>query len=333
MNSFLKKITAADGVSGHEAGVRRMIERYLEGNFSYSVDRLGNLIVRSGGYKADGTSLMLSAHMDEVGLMVTQITERGFLRFEAVGGIDERILPGKTVRVGPDGIPGVVGKLAIHLQDKEQREKVTPIRELYIDIGASDRMQAEKYVRVGDVAAFTTEGFDLGDKICAKALDDRVGCEVLLHVLQACPEANFTAVFTKGEEIGCFGATAAAAALRPKYAIVLESTTASDNDPADPVCEVGKGPVLSFMDRTAIYDKSFLQRAKDAAEKHGIPYQIKQAVAGGNEAGRIQSAAGGCYVLAVSLPCRYIHGPHSVAAESDIEAMKRLAAAIVNEWK
>ena len=333
MNPFLQKLTFVDGVSGHEIAVRRMIERCIEGKFSYAIDRLGNLIVRSGGYKADDRRLMICAHMDEVGLMITQITERGFLRFSAVGGIDERILPGKTVRVGPENVPGVIGKLAIHLHDKAAREKITPIDELYIDIGAADRAQAEKYVRVGDVAAFTTEGFDLGDKICAKALDDRVGCEVLLHLLQNCPEANFTAVFTKGEEVGCFGATAAAQELRPRYAIVLESTTASDNDPSDPVCKVGEGPVLSFMDRSAIYDRAFLRRAKDAAEKYGVPYQLKQAVAGGNEAGRIQSAADGCYVLAVSLPCRYIHSPYSVAAEGDIEAMKRLVTSIVKEWK
>ena len=333
MTPFLKKLTELDGVSGREEAVRAEVERYLRGNFEYTTDRIGNLYAHSLGYHPNDIKLMVSAHMDEVGLMITHITDKGFLAFRPVGGIDERILPGTAVRVGAQKIPGVIGSLAIHLQDKAQRETVTPLKDLYIDIGAADKMQAEKYVRVGDIAAFCTDGIELGDKLCAKALDDRVGCEVLLHLLQAVPEGNFTAVFSTREEIGCFGAAAAASAVKPRYAIVLEGTTAADTGGDDPVCEVGKGPVLSFMDNGTIYDRGLFRLACDVARKHGIPVQVKQAVAGGNEAMKIQRAGAGCKLLAISVPCRYIHAPNSVAARADIEAMKRLAAAVIMELK
>ena len=333
MTPFLKKLTEFDGVSGQESSICAGIETYLRGNFEYTKDRIGNLYAHSRAYHPNEIKLMVSAHMDEVGLMITYITKDGMLRFDTVGGIDERILPGKAVRIGPQQIPGVIGSTAIHLQSKEQRDKVTPIRQMYIDIGAIDRSQAEEYVHVGDYCAFISEGIALGDKICGKALDDRVGCAVLLHLLQAMPDGNFTAVFTTREEVGCFGAAAAASAVKPKYAIVLESTTASDTAKDDPVCKVGHGPVLSFMDHSTIYDRKLFDRAVSLAKQKDIPFQIKQAVAGGNEAGRIQRTGEGCHVLAISLPCRYIHGPNSVAAQSDIDAMKRLAAALIESLK
>ena len=336
MNTFLKKLTETNGLSGGEGAVCRLISEKLKGRFEHTTDRIGNPYARSGGFAPSDVGLMITAHMDEVGLMITHITKDGFLKFQSVGGIDERILPGKLVHIGERKIPGVIGSLAIHLQTKSQREKITEMRDLFIDIGARDEAEAKKYVAVGDHAYFASASEDMGDLVRAKALDDRVGCHVLLELLEEMPQANFTAVFTTREEIGCYGAMAAAGAVQPKYAIVLEGTTASDvgeTDEADEVCTVGKGPVLSFMDNGAIYDRKFLKLACDVAERKGIPYQLKRAVAGGNEAGRIQKIGTGCHVLAVSLPCRYIHGPVSVASEKDMLAMKQLAAAIIEELK
>ncbi len=336
MNPFLKKLTELDGVSGNEQNIRRAIVAELEGRIEYTVDRIGNLYAHSKGFFPNDIKLMLTAHMDEVGFVITHITKEGYLKFQPIGGMDERILPGKAVLIGHNKVCGVIGSLAIHLQSKKQREQVTEMRDLFIDIGAKDREQAEKSVSVGDVAVFAFPSEDLGELVRAKALDDRVGCSVLLDLLKELPEENFTAVFTTREEIGCYGAMAATGAVKPKYAIVLEGTTASDigeTEGADQVCAVGKGPVLSFMDNGAIYDRKFLDLACKVAEREGIPYQLKHAVAGGNEAGRIQKMGAGCYVLAISLPCRYIHGPVSVASEKDMEAMKQLAAAIIRELK
>ncbi len=336
MNSFLKNLTEINGLSGNEQLVRSEIARRLEGNFEYTVDRIGNLYAHSGGFYPNDIKLMITAHMDEVGLIITHITKDGFLKFQPVGGIDERILCGKAVLVGEKKLHGVIGSLAIHLQSKSQREKITEMKDLFIDIGAKDQAQAEEYVKVGDLAYFASPSVDMGNLVRAKALDDRVGCSVLMDLLQELPQENFTAVFTTREEIGCFGAMAATGAVKPKYAIVLEGTTASDigkTQEKDQVCTIGGGPVLSFMDNGAIYDRKFLALAQRVAEREGIPYQLKQAVAGGNEAGRIQKMGTGCHVLAISLPCRYIHSPVSVASEKDMLAMKKLACAIIRELK
>ncbi len=336
MNPFLKQLTELDGVSGNEQNVRRTIAARLDGQVEYTVDRIGNLYAHSKAYFSNDIKLMITAHMDEVGFTVTHITKDGYLKFQSIGGIDERILPGKAVLVGNKQICGVIGSLAIHLQTKKQRKQITEMRDLFIDIGAKDREQAERHVSVGDIVTFAATTEQLGNLIRAKALDDRVGCTVLCDLLEEVSDGNFTAVFTTREEIGCFGAMAATGAVKPRYAIVLEGTTASDigeTDEVDQVCAVGKGPVLSFMDNGAIYDRKFLNLARKVAEREGIPYQLKQAVAGGNEAGRIQKMGTGCHVLAISLPCRYIHGPVSMASEQDMKAMKQLAAAIIRELK
>ncbi len=336
MREFLKRLLETNGASGNEDKVRALIEEKLNGRFEYTADRIGNLYAHSGGFFPNDIKLMITAHMDEVALMITHITKEGYLKFQSIGGMDERILPGKAVHIGEKKIAGIIGSLAIHLQTKSQRDKITEMRDLFIDIGAKDEAQAKEYVSVGDVAYFASPAEEMGDLIKAKALDDRVGCMVLMDLLERLPEENFTAVFTTREEIGCFGAMAAASAVKPKYAIVLEGTTASDigeTDEADEVCAVGKGPVLSFMDNGAIYDRKLLKLACSIAERKGIPYQLKRAVAGGNEAGRIQKIGEGCHVLAISVPCRYIHGPVSVASGKDIEAMKQLAAAIIQELR
>lgn len=336
MNEFIKTMTEINGLSGNESTVRSVLEEKLNGKFQYTVDRIGNLYAHSTAFQPGDVKLMITAHMDEVGLMIKYITDEGYLKFETVGGIDERILPGKAVVVGKNKIKGVIGSLAIHLQTKEEREQITKIRNLYIDIGAKDKAQAEEYVKVGDTVSFVSSSDDVGKLMKAKALDDRVGCVTLLRLLETMPDGNFTAVFTTREEIGCFGAQAAAGIVKPNYAIVLEGTTASDTGEtpeADRVCVVGNGPVLSFMDGTAIYDRKFLELAKSVAERENIPYQLKKAVTGGNEAGCIQHSGTGCHVLTISLPCRYIHGPTSMASEEDMKNMLRLAKAIIQQIK
>ncbi len=336
MREFLKRLTLANGASGDEGEVRALLEQKLNGRFEYTTDKIGNLYAHSGGFFPNDIKLMITAHMDEVALMITHITKDGYLKFQSIGGLDERILPGKAVQIGEKKINGVIGSLAIHLQTKAQRDKVTEMRDLFIDIGAKDDAAAMEHVSVGDIAYFVSPTEEMGDLIKAKALDDRVGCMVLMDLLEQLPQENFTAVFTTREEVGCFGAMAATSAVKPKYAIVLEGTTASDigeTDEADEVCAVGKGAVLSFMDNGAIYDRKFLKLACDTAKRLGIPYQLKRAVAGGNEAGRIQKIGQGCHVLAISVPCRYIHSPVSVASQKDIDAIRQLTAAIIQELR
>ena len=334
MNKQLSYLTSLFGASGSEGDVRQAvineIRPYCE---RVEVDRLGNVIAFKRGTMEPPFTLMFSAHMDEVALMVTHIDGDGYLRFDSVGGIDPRILPGKHVAVGRRKIHGVIGVLAPHLAKDE--EKAPKMEDLFIDIGAKNKEDAEQVVVVGDLIGFETIYQEFGeDLVRAKALDDRAGCYILVEMIKRTIPFDAYFVFSVMEEIGCYGAKTGAFGVRPQYAIVIEGTTAGDihtDQNQSSVCKVGKGPVVSFMDRGAIYDRAFYRLALSAAKEAGIPVQTKEAVAGGNESGTVQGALSGCKVLALSVPCRYIHSPVSVASLHDIENTLRLALAVFNK--
>lgn len=327
----LAELTKIDGISGNEKDVREFIIQNLEGkSLKFYTDNIGNLIVKG---RSDGSSklrVMAAAHMDEVGLMVNYITDDGKLKFSAVGGIDNRILPGQHVRVGRDKIPGVIGCKPIHLQDKSERGSAVNIKNLYIDIAAKDRENALELVNTGDYAAFASEPVFFGEnRIKAKALDDRAGCAVLMELLEEVWPFEFYACFTVQEEVGLRGALVAANRLKPDIGIVLEGTTCTDvpNVKEHEVSTVmGKGPSLSFADRTSLADRGLLEHFAKTAEKEGIPYQWKTTVSGGNDAGRIQTSGTGVRTLVVSVPCRYIHSPVSVLDLHDLKNMHKLVS-------
>lgn len=289
-----------------------------------SVDRLGNVIVQKQGAASNAPRVMIAAHMDEVALMVTDIAEDGSLRFDAVGGIDAGAVIGRQVKVGPDGIDGVIGSCPVHRLGAEQRKQPAKMDALAVDIGARNRKDAEKYVSLGDVIYFAPEYHRFGNgKIAAKALDDRFGCAVLLELLRQNLPCDVTAVFTVQEEVGLRGAAVAANAVAPDIAIVLETTTAADlPDSENAVCRLGGGAVISFIDGRTVYDEGLYRLAVSLCEEHDIPWQTKTRIAGGNDAGAIQNS--GARVLAVSAPCRYLHSPLCVMQESDALACETL---------
>lgn len=334
MNKELSYLTSLFGASGSEGDVRQAIINEIRPYCdNIDVDKLGNIIAFKRGAMEAPFSMILCAHMDEVGLMVTHIDSDGYLKFAEVGGIDPRILPGKHVIVGRNKYHGVIGVLAPHLE-KEDKGAVK-IEDLCIDIGAKDKEDAEQIISVGDMVGFDTGYQEFGDGLVrAKALDDRAGCYILIELLKKDLPFDVTVAFTVMEEIGCIGATTAAYAVHPQYALVIEGTTAGDihtDKNQTSVCKVGNGPVISFMDRSTIYDRELYHLALDAAKEAGIPVQLKEAVSGGNESGAIQRTWNGCKVLAVSVPCRYIHSPVSVASLEDIENTLKLAQAILNK--
>ncbi|MDE6591159.1 MAG: M42 family peptidase, partial [Oscillospiraceae bacterium] len=247
MIETLKALCALSGVSSFEDEVRDYIHKRVEPYAdSVSTDAMGNLIVFKRGAKPTGNKLMLCAHMDEVGLIIKSVTDGGFLRFGCVGGIDRRILLGKQVAVGEKHIPGVIGLKAIHLTTAEERKKVPKLTEYYIDIGAKNREEALAQVELGDYAVFVSETAELGiGMLKAKAIDDRVGCAVMVKLLEEELPMDCTFVFSAMEEVGARGAFGAAFSVTPEIALVLEGTTAADI-PALPterqVCWPGKGP-------------------------------------------------------------------------------------------
>ena len=323
MKELLKELCLVNGVSGDESAVREVIIAKIKGHCEYRVDNLGSLICFCKGRKKSDKKLMICAHMDEVGLIVTYIREDGTLSFGEVGGVDPSVVIGRQVTVGKSGISGVVGSTAVHNLSKEAREKAPEMDSLYIDIGAADKAEAEKYVSLGDCVYFDSEFIDLGEKrVKSKAIDDRAGCAMMIKLILEQPEYDTYFVFNVQEEIGLRGSRASAFAVDPDFAIVLEATTAADIDGvsgAKKVCCLGGGPVVGFMDRSTVYDRGLYKMAFDAAADLGIPCQTKTMIAGGNDSGAIHLSRGGVRTIAVSVPCRYLHSPSCVIEIDDLE--------------
>ncbi len=317
------------GVSGREEPVReyKYIISQLPEGVSYETDALGNLYVEKKGAKRPKNKVVLFAHMDEVGLMITYITDDGYLKFDEIGGIDPAVLIGRTVRL-ECGLIGVIALKALHLCEGEEDKKIPPIRELCIDIGAKDRAEAEQYVALGSYAVFRSDYVEFGEsRVKMKALDDRFGCALMLDLIRSDLAYDTTFVFTVQEEVGARGAVAAAYTVSPDIAVILETTTAGDIcgvEGARRACALGDGPVISYMDRGTVYDHDLYRLAMDTAKEHGIPAQTKTLVAGGNDASSIQRTGAGSRVLAISAPTRYLHSPVDVLDRNDVENMQKL---------
>lgn len=329
MLNLVKELCLLNGVSSGEDDVRDyLMERCRPYAASMKVDALGNLIVFKRGEKSTGSRLMLTAHMDEVGFIVNDITEDGYLKFAPVGGIDPRVVIGKRVSVGRGRIPGAIGLKAYHLVSAEEEKKVPDFEDLYIDIGAKDRADAEAVTALGDLVAFESDAVEFGSGMLkAKALDDRVGCAVMLQLIEEELPMDCTFVFSAQEEVGTRGAFGAAFSVTPEIALVLEGTTAADLPGTDEhrrVAVPGKGPVLSFMDNGTIYDRGLFELLRDLADRYGIPWQTKNYVSGGNDSSAIQRTKEGVRVAAVSTPVRYLHAPSGVACIQDISHVHTL---------
>lgn len=331
----LAALSELPGISGQEDAVRAYIRERVAGRVEeLRTDALGNLFAVKGAGKA-GPRIMLAAHMDEIGLIVTRVDDDGFLRFRKVGGIDDRVLLAKTVHVGPKRLPGVIGSKPIHLQAPGERTKVVPSDEMYIDIGAKDKKEAERLAEPGEGVTFATRFGEFGEGLVkGKAFDDRAGCVVLMEALSGDYEAPVYGVFTVQEEIGLRGARVAAYAVEPDVAIVLEGTPAADiplEEGETSSTVLGRGPALSFMDGSSIADRDLVQTIIRVAEREGIPWQWRRTQGGGNDAGAIHLSKVGVRTASISVPCRYIHTPCAVLHKEDLRNTIRLVQAVVAE--
>ena len=307
---FLQTLCETNGISGDESSVRTLILDIIKPYADeVRVDALGNILVHKKGRKPAKAKLMLSAHMDEVGLMVIDITSEGYLKFDEVGGIDRRVLVGKRVWVGEKRVCGVIGIKPVHLTKGDESSAIPEYSEMYIDIGADSREEALKYVSYGDSVCFDSAFTETKNAIQSKAIDDRFGCMVLIELLKSDLEYDVDVAFVVQEEVGLHGAKIAAYTLDPQFALVVETTTAAD---------------IPEIDSSKLYDKVMVKLAFDAAEEIGVKAQYKRAVAGGNDAGVIHQSRGGVRTLAVSLGCRYLHAPSCVANKDDCESVMAL---------
>lgn len=328
LKELLKDLCNIVGVSGREDSVATFIEKRLSdiSDVTFYKDNSGNLIAQKAGQKP-GKKLMVDAHMDEVGFIVTYIEDNGLIRFANVGGIETETLLCK--RVAFKNAKGVIGIKPIHLTEDSEKNTLPKTDDLFIDIGATTKEEALKSVSLGETGTFLSEFSDFGDGLfISRAVDDRVGCTVLLRLLQEESEYGFTATFSVQEELGCKGATTAAFKVNPDVAIVLEGTTAGDIlDVEDhkKVCKIGCGAAVSFMDRVSVYDRELYE----LSFKQNVPCQPKAYVSGGNNSGSIAAAADGAKVLALSLPTRYLHSGMTVGSYSDVESLYNLTKAMI----
>ena len=330
MIDLIKKLTLADSVSGNEKNVSQIIIDEIKDYAQIKTDAMGNIIAFKKGKKTPQNKVMIDAHTDEVGLIITGVTDDGFLKFSVVGGIQSSALMFKKVMIEGKTV-GVIGSKPVHLCSSEEKETPAKADSLYIDIGASTKEDALKVVRLGDTATFISEFVLMGDEaIKAKALDDRVGCAVLISMIKNYDEYDFYATFTVQEEVGCRGARTATFSVSPDFAICLEATTAADISGVadeDKVCILGQGPAVSFMDKATIYDRVLY----DEALSLDVKKQTKAAVAGGNNSGAVHLSKEGVRTIALSVPCRYIHTGSCVCNISDIKNLEKLATKLCSK--
>lgn len=335
---LLEALSNAAGVSGDEHRVREILGAAVRDRVdAMEVDVMGSLVARigfgparaTGGPRRNGAGrgrlphVMLCAHMDEVGIMITAIEKDGRLRFRRAGGIDPRILLGQAFRIGPAGVRGVTGVLPAHLLSQADEEKVVAADDLYLDIGAATREEAQQHVSIGDTAVFDTTYEARGSIRKGKAFDDRAGCAVLASLIQERPPVPVTAVWSVQEEVGLRGATTAARRIGPDLAIVLEGTASGEMPGANAhegAPRMGGGPALTVHDRSLMADARLVDLLRRTASARRIPTQWKRPGIGGTDAGKIALSGVGVPSAVVSVPCRYIHAP---AAYLDVRDARR----------
>ena len=332
---MLEKLSGAFGVSGADEEVKKIILDEIT-TYCDKIDILqdGNIIAFKKGKRTPEKKVMLYAHTDEVGFMVKSITDEGYLKFEEVGGLDGRILLSSRVFIGDDKIPGIIGIKAVHMTSKEEREKTVKMTDLYIDIGANSKEDAEKYVSKGDYILFDSKYEKLSStKVKGKAFDNRAGVKILIDLLKKDVEYDYFVSFNSLEEIGLKGAMTASNFVKPDIGLILEGTTCSnlpDTKPWDESTVSGEGVALSISDGASCSSKELNEFIIKLANDNNISLQYKRTNRGGNDAGKVQVAGEGVKTAVLSVPVRYIHSPVSVMDLRDLESASKLAELFVN---
>jgi putative aminopeptidase FrvX len=335
---LLEKLSNAFGPSGNEEDVAAILKQELESFADKTiVDKLGNVLFYHKG-KKDHPRIMLSAHMDEVGFIVTFIEETGFLRFDTIGGITNNVIPGQRVlfRGNRGYLKGIVGTKPPHIMAPEEQNKMIPKEDLFIDIGADSLGQANKKgADVGMQGVFDVEFANLGNGYYrGKALDDRAGCTVLVEAFKALQDSPcaVVAVGSVQEELGMRGARTAAWQVDPDYGLALEGTFVADVPGTRPdrvSSKIKGGPVLTIMDRSVFTHPQVLKTLIKAGKDKAIPFQFKKVPVGGTDAGAIHLTRAGVPSGTVAVPCRYIHGPASIVHIDDLRNATRLVIEFV----
>lgn len=325
MIDLVKRLTEAYGPSGRESEVHRVILEELSDHIDgYKFDAVGNLLVWK--YGSSGKKILLDAHSDEIGLVVTNITEKGFLRVEGVGGVLPHSFVGHRVR-----FPNAVGVVYVEGENEEERKKNWTnlnLDSMFVDIGAKSYEEAKSKVPIGSFGVYDSHFYQMGEYLISKAMDDRIGCAVIVEVfkrLRSCPN-TIIGSFSVQEEVGLVGASVAAYTLVPDVCIAIDVTDSADYPKAFKrhAMVLGKGPAIKIKDRASISNRQVVEKLIEIAEASAIPYQMEVLVFGGTNAAVLQKTRAGIMAATVSIPTRYVHTPSEMVSVSDVENTVRL---------
>jgi len=336
MEDLLKKLVEAPSVSGSEGSVRDLIRKEIEPYVDeIRTDKIGNLIAKRG---SGSPKLMITAHMDEIGLMVKHVDDKGFIRFEPIGGWDAKIMNAQKFRIyGSKGpVIGVTGTKPIHLQEKEEERKVIKIGEMFIDVGARNKKEVENMgVRVGDfISQYGTVERLTGSRVTGHGFDDRVGCLELIEIVKKLKRFKGTlyAVGTVKEEIGLIGIRGSTFGVNPDVVISLDTTVSGgtpDLKPHEAVPVIGEGPVLLIKDAISIVEGRIKKWVQDVARKNKIPLQFDILSGGATDASIVPTIREGIPSFAILTPSRYIHTPVEVVDMNDVKNVVKLLVALI----
>jgi putative aminopeptidase FrvX len=326
MRELIKKLVETPGPSGSEELIRNAVIEEIKAHVDeYKVDALGNLIARKGTKKAGGLRIMISAHIDEIGLMVTHVDAHGFVRFIGIGGINPLTCLGGRV-LFMNGTRGVIGN------EKLEAGKAPTLEQLFIDVGASDRETCP--VKVGDVCGFERPYVEFGDRLVAKSMDDRIAAVVAIEALKALKKSphELHFVFSVQEEVGIRGATTAAYGVDPDLGLAVDVTRSGDTPKTIKMeTALGKGVAIKVRDASFIADPKVVNWMVETAQKEGIPYQMEVLEAGGTDGRAIQMTRAGVPAGCISIACRYIHSPSEMVDKHDVEAAIKLLVALLSK--
>ncbi|PKM56000.1 MAG: peptidase M28 [Firmicutes bacterium HGW-Firmicutes-5] len=342
---IIKVLTESPGISGFEKPVREKIVEYLSPlSCEIQTDNLGSLIV-SKQRKDDSPKIMMVSHMDEVGFMVTRITDDGFIKFQPIGGWWGQVLLSQKVEIltSTSKILGVIGAKSPHILTTEEMKQPVKISSMFIDIGAASKEEVEKTgIKVGDPITPYSE-FEMctnNKSFMSKALDDRIGCAMIIEIFQELNNYNYPGtifgVLTVQEEVGLRGAATSVSVVKPDIAIILDVTVATDTpniSDTDVITKtfIGKGPIVGFYDASMIPHIPFRNLVTETALEHNIPFQIEIMREGGTDAGKIHVFCQGVPSIVIGIPVRYIHGHIGIAHMDDYHQAIKLVLALIKK--
>jgi len=332
MRDLIKKLTEISSPSGREDSIRNAILEELNGYIDgYEIDKLGNLIVWKNG--KTNKKVLLDAHMDEIGVVVTNIDDKGFLRIDMVGGVSPYTILNSKIRFG--NVVGIVGMEGETVNELRSNLKELSFDKLFVDIGAKNREEAEKICPIGSFGTFDGHFIEQGDFYVSKSMDDRIGCVAIIEVFKRLQQPTNTlyGVFAVQEEIGLVGARVAGYNIDPDVAIAIDVTGAGDTPKANKrtSMKLGKGACIKVKDGYSISDRKIVETLKELAKKYNIPYQMEVLIYGGTDARGYQNTKAGIPSATVSIATRYIHTPNEMVHKDDVEATIQLLIKYVEE--